>query len=216
MLIKISNLSVIYEKDYILEDINLNINKNETIGILGESGSGKSTLSNCICGLINNYKGSIEYFPPIEKKKRYYKGIHLIFQDPYSSINPTLTIKEAISEGYLMKSNQRELDQLILGTMKKVGLSSTIKDKKISLLSGGERQRVAIGRGIISNPSLMIFDEATSNVDLISQRNILHTIKNLKSKGTAFIIISHDSSLLKLISDKIYLLEDKKLKKLDF
>ena len=134
----------------------------------------------------------------------------MIFQDPYSSLNPKLKVWEAVAEGLQIRGCKVDniLHQKVEDSLKKAGLSKDYTHKKIAFLSGGERQKVAIARALILDPALFIFDEATVNLDLISQREILAVIQSLKKEGRSMIIISHDEVLLKLLSDRMALMND--------
>ncbi len=217
-IIEIRNLSLSFNgKGDTLKDIHMDINRGETLGIMGESGSGKSTLAGCIAGLYRNYRGSINYTPPITTARGYVEGVHLIFQDPYSSLNPKLEVWRAVGEGLLIKGRRKDpsLTDEICGILKEVGLPAEYLNRRIEKLSGGERQRVAIARTLILKPSVIIFDEATVNLDLISQRDILYIMEELKKKGHTMVIISHDEALLKLLSHRVALMEEGKIIKIE-
>lgn len=201
----------------ILKSINIDIKSGETLGIMGESGSGKSTLAGCIAGLHKGYRGSIKYAPPIEVNKGFIEGVHLIFQDPYSSLNPRLQVWKAVGEGALIRGEKASsrLLKRIYEILDEVGLSREYTHRRVEGLSGGERQKVAIARALILNPSLIIFDEATVNLDLISQRDILFIMKTLKKKGHTMVVISHDEALLRLLSQRIVQMEEGKIIKLE-
>lgn len=202
-LIEIDKLSYSFDgKKDVLKDIVLGIEKGEVVGLSGDSGSGKSTLAGCIAGIHREFRGNICYSGDIEVRSSHIAGVHLIFQDPYSSINPRFSVAQAVAEGFTCPSSE-ERDVLVEKLLTRAGLSPSFLHKRVGFLSGGERQRVAIARGLASNPSLMIFDEATANLDLISQRNILSVIQSLKGSGMAILIISHDIKLLSLICDRV-------------
>ena len=210
-IIEVKKLSFSFSpKKEVLKEVVINIKKGEVLGVMGESGSGKSTFAGCLCGLNKNYRGSILYNKPIIESKGCVHGVHMIFQDPYSSINPKLKVLEAVSEGLLIKRGKVDkiLHQKVEDSLNRVGLPGEYIYKKIDTLSGGERQKVAIARALILEPALFIFDEATVNLDLISQREILAVIQSLKKEGKTMIIISHNETLLKLLSDRIALMED--------
>ena len=210
-LVDIRDLSFTFDgRREILKNIDIDIKRGETLGIMGESGSGKSTLAGCIAGLHKGYRGSIEYAPPIEAGRKHIEGVHLIFQDPYSSLNPKLQVWKAVGEGALIRGKKSDsiLLEGVCEVLDEVGLPREYAHRRIEGLSGGERQKVAIARALILTPSLIIFDEATVNLDLISQRDILFIMKNLKKKGHTMVVISHDEALLRLLSHRIVQMEE--------
>ncbi len=210
-IIEIRDLSLSFDgRRDILKRIELDIMRGETLGIMGESGSGKSTLAGCISGLHRGYRGGISYTSPIKANKRYIEGVHLIFQDPYSSLNPKLEVWKAVGEGSLIRGRRRDpsLIEEVCKVLEEVGLPRKYAHRRIEKLSGGERQRVAIARALILKPSVIIFDEATVNLDLISQRDLLYIMEELKKKGHTMVVISHDEALLKLLSHRIAHMEE--------
>lgn len=209
-IIEIRDLSFSFDgRGDILKNIEIDIERGETLGIMGESGSGKSTLAGCIAGLHRGYKGSINYAPPITVNRRYIEGVHLIFQDPYSSLNPKVEVWKAVGEGLLIRKRKGpNLMEEVCQVLDEVGLPREYAHRRIEKLSGGERQRVAIARALILKPSVIIFDEATVNLDLISQRDLLYIMEGMKKKGHTMVVISHDEALLKLLSHRIAHMED--------
>ena len=213
-IIKIRELCFTFDgRRDILKNIDIDIVKGETLGIMGESGSGKSTLAGCITGLYRGYTGEINYSAPIVVNKKYIDGVHLIFQDPYSSLNPRMQVWRSVGEGALIRGNadKNTLLESACKALDEVGLSREYAHRRVETLSGGERQKVAIARALILNPSVIIFDEATVNLDLISQRDVLSIIETLKKKGHTLVIISHDEALLRLLSHRIVHMEECKI-----
>jgi len=204
-------------KKRILEDIDIDIAGSETLGIMGKSGSGKSTLAGCIAGLHRGYTGEIHYSLPIVANKTYIEGIHMIFQDPYSSLNPRMNVWKCVGEGILIRGTRADarFSEKIKEVLAEVGLSREYAERRVGTLSGGERQKVAIARALMLNPAVIIFDEATVNLDLISQRDILFIMDRLKKKGHTLVIISHDETLLRLLSHRIAHMEEGRLVKIE-
>jgi ABC-type dipeptide/oligopeptide/nickel transport system ATPase subunit len=194
-----------------LDQISLHLNEGEILGIMGESGCGKSTLANSMSLLNDKYKGEIKYQQKNIKKltrkekKEFSKDVQLIFQDPYSSLNPKMKIKNIILEGAIIhKLISKDKNDLFVKTLlKKVGLVKEYMERVPGELSGGERQKVAIARALALSPKVIIFDEATTNLDLISQREVLNIILELQNSGVTCVVISHDSSLINLVSDRV-------------
>jgi len=200
-----------------LNNINLCINSGETIGIVGESGSGKTTLGLALLRLIKS-SGSI-YFMGREIQEKKSKNIQplrsemqIIFQDPYASLNPRLTVGQIIEEG--LKVHQKELAKedrriKIMKILDEVGLEHEYIERYPHEFSGGQRQRISIARALILKPKLIIFDEPTSALDMSVQTQILKLIRNLQEKyNLAYLFISHDLRVVRAISHEILVLKD--------
>lgn len=212
-LFEINNLTVDFNKGSLraLDRVSLHLNEGEILGILGESGGGKSTLANSIVLLNDRYEGEIRYrgknIKKFNKKEKkiFSREVQLIFQDPYSSLNPKMKIKDIIIEGALTHKliPKNKNDFFIKELLNKVGLGKEYLERVSRELSGGERQKVAIARVLALSPKVIIFDEATTNLDLVSQREILNIILEFQNSGVTCVVISHDISLINLVSDRI-------------
>jgi peptide/nickel transport system ATP-binding protein len=200
-ILNIENLELSIKGKHILQNISFKIIEGETIGIIGQSGSGKTTISRCIIGFYKNYDGKIHYKgKEIKSISRYNlsKEIQLIFQDPYSALNPNIKIIV----------NKEEYVQKSLETLKLVNLEG-YENRMPSELSGGERQRVVIARALCLKPKLIICDECVSALDKSIQFSILKLLDNLKKEmKLTYIFISHDLALVKIMSDRIIVLND--------
>ncbi len=200
-----------------VKNANLSIKQGETLGIVGESGSGKSTLAFSIMRLLD-CSGTIMYqgidLNTLRQKDliRYRKDIQIVFQDPYGSLNPRLTVKEIVGEGLCVHNlSPTKEDQLrrIKRALKDVHLSEDYLDRYPDMLSGGERQRIAIARALILKPRLIILDEPTSALDLTVQSHILGILKKLQNHyRTSFIFISHDLRVIRTISHRVMVMKD--------
>jgi len=219
-LLKISNLNISLSntksflfKNYktILHDINLTLNKSDILGIIGKSGSGKTTLINSILGL-NKGSGEIIFNNQNILKNRNHKGkIQIVFQDPYSSLNPKMTIKEIIIESLSINKKKYEIN-IIYDTLKMVDLNLEILDKYPHALSGGQKQRVAIARAIITEPEILILDEATSSLDQITQESIITLLNKLnQEKNISMIFITHNIDLLSRLCNKVIVMQKGKI-----
>ena len=197
-----------------LENVSFNIFEGESFGLVGESGSGKSTIAKMISGLINPTKGEIYFenlslFDPRNKLKiKKFKGqIQMIFQDPYSSLNPRFKIKEIISEPikfFRKKIDNYSLDQNVNDLIDIVGISRKSLERFPHEFSGGQRQRIAIARAIALKPKFLIADESVSALDVSIQSQILNLISRLvRENNISMIFISHDLSVIRHISDNI-------------
>lgn len=203
-----------------LEGINLYINSGETIGLVGESGSGKTTLGLSIMQLLN-YSGNI-YLNKLKLSSLSSKQLResrrdyqIVFQDPYSSLSPRMTIYEILSEGIISFNkniNQTNLLQKCSELLNEVGLDTSMLQRYPHQFSGGQRQRIAIARALSMKPKLIIFDEPTSALDVIVQKNILKLIVNLQEKySLSYCFISHDLKVISSISHRIYVIKDSKI-----
>lgn len=216
MILKVKHLYKNYEKGYlwfkekkeILKDINFEVKKGEIFSIIGQSGAGKSTIGKIILGIEKKSSGEILF---MEKKlaERKTKDIQMIFQDPYSSLNPAMKIKDILAEP-LKASGEKDkniIENKVKKILKEVGLSLSYMDKYPNSLSGGQRQRVVIGAAMILEPFLVVCDEPVASLDLSIQKQILNLIKKFnKEKNTTFIFISHDLGVVYNVSDRVLVL----------
>ena len=200
-----------------VDDVNLVIKAGETLGLVGESGCGKSTLGRCIIRLYEPTGGEV-YFRQddgemvsvtgMDRKalKAFRRNMQIIFQDPYSSLNPRMTVLETIGEPLLVNhiAKGKELEDRVLETLDQVGLSLEHLRRYPHSFSGGQRQRIGIARALVLKPKLVVADEPVSALDVSIQAQILNLLKDLQSKfGLTYLFISHDLSVIRYVSDKI-------------
>ena len=210
----VKNLDLSLGNKIILDNINFKIKKGETLGLIGQSGSGKTTISRCLTGFYKNYNGEIKYDGiNIREISRYKlsRKIQLIFQDPYSALNPNIKIINQIIDPIMIhfKINKNEAKTLAIEYLNKVELKKHLFNKYPSELSGGERQRVVIARALSLKPELIICDECVSALDKSIQNAILKLLNKLKIElKLTYIFISHDLSLVKHMSDNIIVLKN--------
>ena len=225
-LIKVENLDVFYKlpkkffrkKDFFhaVKNVNFLIPKNSTIGLVGESGSGKSTLGKALAGLIN-YEGSVIYdgtnIGGLSSRASKYikKDIQIVFQDPYGSLSPRMTIGEIVGEGldvhFSLKSEEKE--EKIAECLKAVEINPDHRFKYPHEFSGGQRQRIAIARSLILNPAFMILDEPTSALDRSIQIQVIELLKNLQKEfELTYLFISHDLKVVRSMSDYIFVMQN--------
>lgn len=200
----------------ILNNINFTLNKGSIVGVVGESGSGKSTLALALLRLLE-YSGDIIFegknYKEIVDFRHFRKNIQIVFQDPFSSLNPRYRIKDIIKEGLSIHYKDRDSNQLILDFLKCVGLDASFAQRFPHELSGGQRQRVSIARALILNPKLLILDEPTSALDKITQKQILELLLDLQIKfNLSYILITHDLQIVRAICDKVLVLEKGSIK----
>jgi len=195
-----------------VDDIQFEIHEGETLGLVGESGSGKSTTGRCILRLIDPTGGRIWFkgqeITDMSRKalRPLRQSMQIIFQDPYSSLNPRMTVKEIIGEG--LWSNRdlsaREKKERILETMDRVALRPEHYDRHPHEFSGGQRQRIGIARAVILNPEMIVADEPLSALDVSIQAQVINLLERLQEEfGFSYLFISHDLSVVEHISTRI-------------
>lgn len=196
-----------------VEDVNITINQGETIGVVGESGCGKTTLGRVITRLEEATKGEV-YLEGREilklrgkEKKKIYHDIQMVFQDPYSSLNPRLSVGDIIADPLLTmgkKMSKKERGEQVREIMEKVGLPSRYYNQYPHELDGGRRQRVGLARALALNPKFIVCDEPVSALDVSIQAQVLNLLQDLQAKsGVTYMFVTHDLSVVKHISDYI-------------
>lgn len=200
-------------KLHAVDGVNLVIKRGTTLGVVGESGCGKSTLGRTVLGLHSATSGSILYEGEditkynARKQKELRKEIQIIFQDPYSSINPRHSIKKTIMEPMLVNhlvSGKKEREERAYELMETVGLAKRLADSYPHELDGGRRQRVGIARALAVDPKFIVCDEPVSALDVSIQAQILNLLMDLQEqKNLTYMFITHNLSVVKHISDEI-------------
>ena len=222
-LMTIENLDKIFiskrdkTKKIAIKNLSFNIYKGETLGIIGESGSGKSTLGKILVGLSNTDRGSVCFngenihLQPKKELLKFRKNVQIVFQDPYSSLNPSQSVFDTLKEPLLVHEISKK-DHLVKDIdilLRQVGLVPDTKDKYPSELSGGQRQRVCIARALAVNPELIVFDESVSSLDVSVKADILNLLNKLKEENQlTFVFISHDLSVIRFISDRVLIMKN--------
>ena len=204
-----------------VDDVSLTLRKGESIGLVGESGCGKSTLGRVLLCLEEATSGSAIFegndLFSMEKKKlrRLRKDFQIIFQDPYSSLNPRMTVGEAILEPlkvHNLYNNKTERKEKVIDLLEKVGLEADHFKRYPHQFSGGQRQRICIARSLGLNPKFILCDESVSALDVSVQAQVLNLLQDLKDEfDLSYIFISHDLSVIKFIADNVMVMQHGKI-----
>ena len=200
-----------------VDGLSFDVFRGETVGLVGESGCGKSTLGRAILQLIERSAGTVEYDGvsldklSFSEQKALRRKMQIVFQDPYSSLNPRITVGEAILEPlrshHLLDSDKQRRER-VRELMHQVGLSEEWFNRYPHEFSGGQRQRVCIARALVLQPELVICDESVSALDVSVQAQVLNLLNDLKEHyGYTYIFITHDLSVVKFFSDRIMVME---------
>ena len=229
VLLTVRNLSVHYRRSLnlfgtshetikALDDVSLEVRKGETLGLVGESGCGKTTLGLTILQLIRYQHGDILYRGKSianlhgSDLKTFRQKVQVVFQDPYSSLNPKMTVGNMIMEVmkvHFRSMSRKERTDSTHELLTKVGLSAASAGRYPHEFSGGQRQRIGIARALATNPEFLILDESVSALDVSVQAQILNLLNDLKRDfGLSYIFISHDLAVVKYMSDRIMVMKD--------
>jgi peptide/nickel transport system ATP-binding protein len=198
----------------ILKGVSLDIHRGETVGLVGESGSGKTTLGRAVLGFAPVTGGQIlmggqDYAQvPLAKRRHMASELQVIFQDPYTSLNPAMTIEEILSEPLVV--NKVDNPKKVIGELlERVNLPTNSGGRLAREFSGGQRQRIAIARALALRPKLIICDEPTSALDLSTQRKVIDLLLEIQEQTqVAYLFITHDLSVVRAISHRIAVMFD--------
>ncbi len=219
-LLEVKNLSISFNGKKAVNDVSFDLNKGEIVGLVGESGCGKSLTAFSILGInppTSNISGSIifnenDILKLDSESKRKIRGnkISLIPQDPLSALNPVFTIGDQISEILEVHKgiSKHQAFEKVIGSLEKVNIPNA-KDRFSDYphqFSGGMRQRVLIAMGLVSEPDILVADEPTTALDVTIQLQILDIIKDLKNKGKAILLITHDLAVVSEVCDRVYVM----------
>lgn len=205
-------------KQYVqaVDDVSFAIRKGETLGLVGESGCGKTTTGRTLLRLYEPTDGTIIYDGKVlfDKKEKiavdmlpYRRRMQIVFQDPYASLDPRMTIGDIVGEGidiHHLCANAKERHDKIISLLERVGLNSEHANRYPHEFSGGQRQRVGIARALVLNPALVICDEPISALDVSIQAQVVNLLRDYQqAEGTSYLFIAHDLSMVRYVSDDI-------------
>ncbi len=231
-LVKVKNLSKTFDDNFFTEstknsvmavdDVSFNIKEGESFGLVGESGSGKSTIAKMIVNLYSPSAGDIDFdnvcITKIKSNKemmKFRKQIQMIFQDPYSSLNGRLKVKDIVSEPIKLHNpsiSSKDIDSYIYDLLESVELTQQSAERYPHEFSGGQRQRISIARALATQPRLLVCDEPTSALDVSIQAQILNLLKDLQEQlNLTILFISHDLPVVRQMCDRIGVLKNGKL-----
>lgn len=209
-----------YKKFEAVSDLSFRIEGNEAVGLVGESGCGKTTTASLLLGLLEPSEGEILWNGEKQNQfnkaawKQFRRQAQMVFQDTAASLNPRLTVFDSLAEPIrnYESCSRSELRERIGGLLADVGLSPSCMDQYPRSFSGGQRQRIAIARALALQPRLLILDEATSNLDVSIQAQILNLLLDLKERyGLSYLVISHDLGVIKYLCDWVLVMKDGKV-----
>ena len=196
-----------------VDDVSFAIKEGETLGLVGESGCGKTTCGRTVIGLYDKTEGEILYNgKPIDglkgkEKKQFNKEVQIIFQDPYASLNPRMTVADIISEGidiHGLAKSKEDKDKRVYELLEHVGLNKEHANRFVHEFSGGQRQRIGIARALAVEPKFILCDEPISALDVSIQAQIANLLIKLQNElGLTYLFIAHDLSMVKHISDRV-------------
>ena len=227
MVLSATEMNVIYgegpgflKKDtrfHAVKDTTLELRKGQTIGLVGESGSGKSTLGRAVLRLLRS-EGKIAYLgkdiTSLDKKalKPLREELQMVFQDPYGSLSPRLTVLGIVEEGLLTHRpdlSKSEREKIALDMLERVGLDHSVRNRFPHEFSGGQRQRIAIARAMVLRPNVVVLDEPTSALDRTVQKEVLDLLRELQNEfELSYIFISHDLAVIKVMSDYVMVMKN--------
>jgi phosphonate C-P lyase system protein PhnK len=215
-ILEVRGMSKFFDGVPAVEDVNFDLFRAETLGIVGESGSGKTTLARCILRAINPDEGTARFLSeggwvdlhamterqlvPLRRE------IQMVFQDPFASLNPRMTVQEIIEEPLIIHGfrNRRERQQKLLQILDLVQLAQDSMTRYPHAFSGGQRQRIGIARALILRPSLVVCDESVSALDVSVQAQIINLLEDLQHElGLTYMFVAHDLSVVKHICDRV-------------
>lgn len=198
--VEVSGVSRYFGRTKALDDVSISIEEGESFGLVGESGSGKTTLARIILKLISASKGAVVYPSGFSRK-----DFQIVFQNPYSSLNPRMKAGQALEEPLKIHGVKRDIKEIL----KEVELDASYTERFPHELSGGERQRLCIARALSIRPKFVVLDEPVSSLDMTVQLEILKLLKKLKTQmKLTFLFIAHDLSVVRYMCTRIAVMKN--------
>ncbi len=216
-LVEFRHVTKLYKQLAAVSDLCFQIEENQSMGLVGESGCGKSTTESLLLGLLQPTKGTVYWEGKEisrlkrEDRKAFRKNVQMVFQDTAASLNPRLRVFDSVAEPIrnFEALSKSELRERVARLLKLVGLPPSCMDQYPRSFSGGQRQRIAIARALALEPKLLILDEATSNLDVSIQAQILNLLKDLKEQSAlSYLVISHDLGVIRHMCDRVIVMKD--------
>jgi ABC-type oligopeptide transport system ATPase subunit len=208
----------------VLDDIGFTVDRGETVGLVGESGSGKSTTARCALRLIEPTSGSIRFEGDEvlafgrRRLKEYRSHVQMVFQDPYSSLDPRMCVEELVAEGIRIHRPQEKraaVRDQVVELLEIVGLRADHLARRPAAFSGGERQRIGIARALAVRPKLLVCDEPVASLDVSIQAQILNLFQDLKARlGLTMLFIAHDLATVRHLCDRIVVMQAGQIKEI--
>jgi ABC-type oligopeptide transport system ATPase subunit len=203
-----------------VDGVSFRIGEGETLGLVGESGSGKSTTGYCVLQLLKPTSGSVKFMGkeltklPRSELREMRKEMQIVFQDPYSSLNPRMTVGNIVAEPMAVhdQGTRRQREARVRDLLETVGFNPDFTNRYPHEFSGGQRQRIGIARALALNPRLIVCDEPVSALDVSIQAQILNLLKDLqRDLGLAYLFVAHDLAVVRTMSDRIAVMNKGKI-----
>ncbi|MFZ9878920.1 MAG: ABC transporter ATP-binding protein [Candidatus Nanopelagicaceae bacterium] len=198
-----------------VREVDFYLDKREVVGVVGESGSGKSTFARVLAGLQVPTSGEVTFKGEnIFRGQQAYPGelrkaVQMVFQDPYSSLNPRMRIINAVTEAVIhhQAASRKDAKEIAHNLLQRMGISATDASKYPNALSGGQRQRASVARALSAQPEVLLADEPTSAIDQSAQSQLLELFAELIASGLSVVLVSHDLGVIRYLCDRVYVME---------
>ena len=201
-----------------VDDVSLAVEAGDLLGIVGESGSGKSTVARCLVRLLHPRAGRVRFRGEDVESLRgrplrgFRRSVQIVFQDPYSSLNPRMTIEDIVGEGLLVhhpEANREQRKERIVAALQEVGMGSDALARYPKAFSGGQRQRIAIARALVVEPDVLVCDEPVSALDVSVQAQVINLLRQMQvDRGLAIVFIAHDLAVVRALCRKVVVMHN--------